>query len=111
MGNMSRHFPDSSWSTRGDRPRQHAYGMRIRSFIEERTGRRVLIGSVYLTLDELKEKGYVKSWLGEKTPERGGRLKEHFEIDAAGRAAFYKSQRNLTLMLRGECENHRWKLK
>lgn len=80
---------------------RNAYGMRIRSFVEERSGRTILIGSVYTTLDRLKTKAYVRSTLGPSTPERGGRAKEYFELDAAGHAAFNRTQRMMASMLAG----------
>lgn len=52
--------------------------------IEERTGREISIGAVYATLERLEAKGYVSSFTGEPTAERGGRAKRHFEIEAAG---------------------------
>jgi DNA-binding PadR family transcriptional regulator len=49
---------------------EEAYGVPVRQEIEARTGREVSIGAVYATLDRLEAKGYVKSRLGEPTPER-----------------------------------------
>jgi PadR family transcriptional regulator len=49
-----------------------AHGMIVRREIEERTGRNISIGAVYATLERLEAKGYVSSFTGEPTPERGG---------------------------------------
>src|SRR6266496_2513762 len=48
----------------------HAYGMRIRREIEEQTGRTTSIGALYITLERLEQKGFIKSELGESTPQR-----------------------------------------
>ena len=64
-----------------------AYGMTVRREIEARTGREISIGAVYATLERLEAKGYVSSFTGEPTAERGGRAKRHFEIEAAGHQA------------------------
>lgn len=66
---------------------EEAYGMSVRDEIEARTGREVAIGSVYSALDRLERQGLVRSWLGEPTPERGGRAKRHFALEPAGARA------------------------
>jgi PadR family transcriptional regulator PadR len=52
-----------------------AYGVTVRQEIQVRTNREVSIGAVYATLDRLQGKGYVNSFRGDLTPERGGRSK------------------------------------
>ena len=61
-----------------------AYGVAIRQEIEERSGRRVAIGSVYAALDRMERKGLVLSNVGEPTPERGGRAKRFFQLSPTG---------------------------
>jgi DNA-binding PadR family transcriptional regulator len=63
---------------------EQAYGARIRQTVEEATGRSVSIGAVYATLDRLERKGFISSWQGEATPERGGRAKRYFRVEGAG---------------------------
>ena len=75
------------------RLRGNAYGVTIRREIVERTGRDVAVGAIYATLDRLEAKGYVSSRLGEATPERGGRAKRYFEIEAPGERALQKAWR------------------
>lgn len=64
-----------------------AYGAKIRQMVADATERDVSIGAVYATLDRLERKGYLKSWQGEATPERGGRAKRYFEVVGAGERA------------------------
>ena len=61
-----------------------AYGASIRSEIEKATGRRCSIGALYTTLDRLEVKGFVKTWMGEPTPARGGRSKRLVQLTATG---------------------------
>ena len=83
------------------RLRDHAYGMRIRQEIEKRTGRDVSIGAVYTTLERMEAKGYVSSWMGEPTAERGGRAKRFFRLEAAGMAALSNTEEVLRRMRLG----------
>ena len=64
-----------------------AYGATIRRDIEERTDRRLSISAVYTTLDRLELKGCVRSWIGEPTPQRGGRRRKHFALQPLGARA------------------------
>ncbi len=81
----------------GDR----AYGVTVRREIEDRTHREVSIGAVYATLDRLQAKGYVKSFQGEPTAERGGRSKRFFHITAKGVTAVNRTQQALQSMTEG----------
>ena len=77
---------------------ENAYGMTVRREIAERTDREVSIGAVYTTLDRLERKGFVKSWRGEPTPERGGRAKRYFKIQAPGIRALKRSAQDFIRM-------------
>jgi PadR family transcriptional regulator PadR len=72
-----------------------AHGMIVRREIEERTGRNISIGAVYATLERLEAKGYVSSSTGDPTPERGGRAKRVFRVEAAGNRALKVSEQTL----------------
>jgi PadR family transcriptional regulator len=78
-----------------------AYGVTVRREIEERIGREVSIGAIYATLDRLESKGYVKSQLGDPTPERGGRSKRFFRVSASGIAAVNRTHQALQKMTAG----------
>ena len=66
-----------------------AYGMTIHAKVEELAAglRLVSLGACYTTLDRLEQKGYVRSWFGGATEERGGRSKRFFEITGSGERA------------------------
>jgi DNA-binding PadR family transcriptional regulator len=78
-----------------------SYGVTIREEIEARSGRDVSLGAIYPTLDRLEQKGYVKSFTGEPTGERGGRSKRHFVLQPAGDEALRKSWEMLTSLWDG----------
>jgi PadR family transcriptional regulator PadR len=61
-----------------------AYGAAMRQEIESVTGRRCSLGALYTTLDRLETKGIVETWMGEATPERGGRAKRMVRVTAKG---------------------------
>ena len=69
-----------------------AYGAAIREGIEEIAQRKCSIGALYTTLDRLETKGFVKTWMGDSTPQRGGRAKRMVRVTAKGShaaSAFY----------------------
>lgn len=78
-----------------------AYGVTVRREIEQRIGREVSIGAIYATLDRLEAKGYVRSRLGDPTPERGGRSKRFFRVTGKGVAAVNRTHRALHSMTEG----------
>jgi PadR family transcriptional regulator, regulatory protein PadR len=83
-----------------------AHGMIVRREIEERIGRNISIGAVYATLERLEAKGYVSSFTGEPTAERGGRAKRLFRLEAAGKRALQVSEQTIRNMTAGL--NSRW---
>ena len=78
-----------------------AYGVTVRQEIELRTRREVSIGAVYATLDRLETKGYIKSYHGDPSPERGGRSKRFFQVTAKGVTAVNRTHRALRSMTEG----------
>jgi PadR family transcriptional regulator, regulatory protein PadR len=78
-----------------------AYGVPVRDEIVQRTGRDVARGAVYVTLDRLSRKGYLRSRLADATAERGGRPKRYFELTARGSRALRESLSALERMRQG----------
>jgi PadR family transcriptional regulator PadR len=73
---------------------ENAYGVTIHEKVEQLAkGRSVALGSVYVTLDRLQQKGYFTSWFSDPTPGRGGRAKRFFKITACGATALNESIR------------------
>jgi PadR family transcriptional regulator, regulatory protein PadR len=65
---------------------ESAYGVSIKEDIEQRTDRSISIGALHSTITRLEEKGFIKSWLGDPTQERGGRRKRYFQLTNQGKA-------------------------
>jgi DNA-binding PadR family transcriptional regulator len=78
-----------------------AYGVTIRSEIATCTGREPAPGALYTTLDRMEDKGIVRSWFGEATPQRGGRAKRYFALTKVGMAALVSAQRAYQTLLDG----------
>jgi len=80
---------------------EDAYGASVRREIEERTGRSVSAGAVYTVLERLESHGLVASWVGEPSPERGGRRKKHYRLEPEGAHLLRRSRDELLNMSRG----------
>jgi DNA-binding PadR family transcriptional regulator len=78
-----------------------AYGASIRREIQERTHRDVPIGSIYVTLARLEKKKMVVSYVGNPSPERGGRRRKHFLMNDPGERALGRAYRALLAMSHG----------
>lgn len=61
-----------------------AYGVAITEEIQQQTGRTSSISAVHATLHRLEDKGFVNSYMGGTTAERGGRRKRFFTVNQAG---------------------------
>ncbi len=72
--------------------REDAYGVTIHAKVQELARvKTVALGAIYVTLDRLEDKGLVASWLSDPTPERGGRAKRCYRLEALGERALQES--------------------
>jgi PadR family transcriptional regulator PadR len=78
-----------------------AYGAAIRQEIHARSGRDVSINAVYTTLDRLERKGLLRSWVGDPTPQRGGRRRKFYALRPAGDAALRQAYHAFASMVDG----------
>jgi PadR family transcriptional regulator PadR len=78
-----------------------AYAVSVREEILRCTGRNVSRGSVYITLDRLETKGFLRSRLADPTPERGGRAKRYYLLRPRAIEALKDSRRALVALWRG----------
>jgi PadR family transcriptional regulator PadR len=83
------------------RLRDDAYGAAIRQEIHARSGRDVSINAVYTTLDRLENKGLLRSWIGDPTPQRGGRRRKFYALRPAGLAAMRQAYHAFRAMADG----------
>jgi PadR family transcriptional regulator, regulatory protein PadR len=80
---------------------EDAYAVTVRDEILRCTGRDVSRGSIYITLDRLETKGYLKSRLADPTPERGGRAKRYYTLRPRALDALRDNRRALVALWQG----------
>lgn len=78
-----------------------AYGASIGREIERRTGRQVSAGAVYTALERLAARGLVSGEVGGPTPERGGRRRKYYRIEAEGVAQLRRAVDTFRSMSKG----------
>jgi len=77
---------------------EHAYGVSIMEKIQKISDKTIVFGTLYNSLGQLANKGYVTATLGEPTPERGGKSKVFYKLTKKGLAAL-RETRELHLAL------------
>jgi DNA-binding PadR family transcriptional regulator len=71
---------------------EDAYGISIHHEVKQLAQpRAVSLGAVYVTLDRMEDKGFVRSWLSDPKPERGGRSKRQYRLEPSGEKALRES--------------------
>jgi PadR family transcriptional regulator PadR len=78
-----------------------SYGAAIRQELLDQAKKDVAVGAIYTGLDRLEQKGFVKSWTGEPTPERGGRAKKFYRVTAKGKRALNETHRAIRRLSSG----------
>jgi DNA-binding PadR family transcriptional regulator len=78
-----------------------AYGVTVHSELEQRAGRRVALGAVYMTLDRLEKKGLLSSHQTSPTAERGGRARRCYTVTRSAMASLRASRRALVRLWDG----------
>ncbi|MBS1854163.1 MAG: helix-turn-helix transcriptional regulator [Acidobacteria bacterium] len=69
-----------------------AYGVTIHARVEQLAApKAVSLGAVYVTLDRLEDKGLLSSRLSDPMPERGGRARRYYRLEALGERALGES--------------------
>jgi PadR family transcriptional regulator len=63
------------------------YAVSIADETSRRLNKAVSLGAIYGTTDRLEKKGFISSRLGDPTPERGGKPKRLYRIEAPGELA------------------------
>ena len=79
----------------------NAYAVTVGEEILRQTGRDLSRGSIYITLDRLESKGFLRSQLGDPTPERGGRAKRYYTLRPAAIKTLKESRKALENLWRG----------
>ena len=82
-----------------------SHGAPIIEEIEIATGRSVAPGALYTVLARLDAKGLVESWIGDATPERGGRRKRVYRILPEGARALRRWYDGLQSLAAGSMDD------
>ena len=72
---------------------EEAYGVTIREHMMHMTSKKFSIGGIYVPLDRLVRKGFLTTFQGEPTPERGGMSKRFYRITPRGVRALSEAKR------------------
>jgi len=70
-----------------------AYGIAIYNHIRSITNKDLAIGGIYFPLERLVKKGFLKAYMGEPTPVRGGQSKRYYRLTRLGREELIKSKK------------------
>ena len=79
----------------------NAYGVTIRDQVAKVTGRQWNLGAVYVPLDTLTQKEYVRKYVGDPVAVRGGRRKTLYTLTSEGKAALQEIREIQTVLWKG----------
>lgn len=74
------------------RLRDNAYGVTIADTLTRTSGKKWILGAVYVPLERLEKKGYISSRLGNSTKKRGGRSKRLYKLTRSGLDAMIQTR-------------------
>ena len=66
------------------RLKDNAYGVTIAEMLTRTSGEKWVLGAVYVPLERLEKKGYLRSRFGKSTKKRGGRSKRLYTLTKDG---------------------------
>ena len=75
------------WKLQGN-----AYGVTIIKEVQNKTGKKLTFGSLWVSLDILFKRGLVHKRLADPTPERGGRSKIYYTVTSTGLEALEQAK-------------------
>jgi len=75
---------------------QDRYGLEIIKTVMEEASYKIILGSLYNILAKLEREGFVESYWGDATPERGGHRRKYYRITGAGENAVSEARRGLS---------------
>ncbi len=80
---------------------EDASGASIRVDLEQTAGRPVAVATIYVALTRLEKRGFVRSWMSDPTPVRGGKAKKFYAMLPPGVEALRESRAVLERMWEG----------
>lgn len=61
-----------------------AYGVPIRQYLKDVTGKNISIGGIYVPLDRLVRRGFLEAEQSDPRPERGGMSRRYYRLTGDG---------------------------
>ena len=77
------------------------YAVPIREEISKHAGVNLSRGTIYVTLDRLERKGFIRSWFADPMPEPGGKARRCFGMTRDGLMALRASRRMVDRLAAG----------
>ena len=71
------------------------YGLGIIKEVKEKSGIKLVLGSLYNILGKLEKLGYVEGYWGETAEGRGGNRRRYYKITGLGEKALFDAQSGL----------------
>jgi PadR family transcriptional regulator PadR len=71
---------------------ENAYPVSIFEEISEATGSSWTLGAIYFPLQRLEERGFLSSYLGDPSTDRGGKSKRFYRVTRTGREALAEAR-------------------
>ena len=84
--------------------KEEAYGFAILRQVMETTGKKIVYGTLYNSLDNLVKKGYITIHKGESTLRRGGKRKVYYRLTNQGKQAILDTKNFHESLLAGISE-------
>jgi len=78
----------------------NAYGVTIAQMLTRTSGKKWVLGAVYVPLERLEKKKYLSSCLGQSTKKRGGRSKRLYRLTKDGLIVLIKTKSQEQLIWR-----------
>ena len=78
-----------------------AHGGEIRRDLEQTANRSVSVATIYVALSRMEQRGFVRSWMSDPTPVRGGKAKKHYAVKPEGSEALREAKATLERMWLG----------
>lgn len=70
-----------------------AYLVNIREHLKEHAGKDWAFGSIYITLEKLRKKGFIKARVGKPSSRQGGKAIKYYDLTKAGIQALRDNKR------------------
>lgn len=83
------------------RLKEPAYLVNIRNFLLDHTGKDWAFGSLYITLDKLKKKGFLETYTGKPRRTQGGKAIQYYNLTDEGLQSLAEAKRMYDIMWEG----------